>query len=91
MGRKLIDKNSIRTSSRNAVYVNLKNYCIFSTDVDIIQVTEWINGEGVDVMINNDVSFNLTFGQFDALKDAIKVLLNPKKFNVLCDRNDDIY
>ena len=48
-----------------------------SKDYDMMEVTEWINGEGFDLYIsssNGDKYINLTFGEFDLLKKLIKNL-----------------
>jgi hypothetical protein len=61
----VIEVNTLTSKS-----INLKKYCHFAKDHDEIQVVEWINGEGFDVVID-DVQpqrFSMTYGQFDALQ-----------------------
>jgi len=60
----------IQTSNRKAKSVDLKNYCHASKDNSFIEVTEWTNGEGVDVAIDsiNLQTFSLTYGEFTALQ-----------------------
>ena len=69
----------IKSTKRNAVHIeNLNEYCHLSDKNDSMEVTEWINGEGWDVVIQNKDSgeqrFSLTYGQYSALQ----VLLNYK-------------
>jgi hypothetical protein len=62
---------------RKSVMSELKSFCYLSRDEDYIEVTEWSNGEGIDVNISDssgDKSIAMTFGQFKALKKAIKFL-----------------
>jgi len=53
--------------------IDLKEYCHFAKEDDMMEITEWSNGEGVDVVINSStdrgkIEFNLTFGEWDCLK-----------------------
>ena len=53
--------------------IDLKEYCHFAKEGDMMEITEWSNGEGVDVVINSStdrgkIEFNLTFGEWDCLK-----------------------
>lgn len=59
--------------SRKTVYDNLKNYDHLSKDSDFIEVTEWHNGEGWDITINEQVMV-LTRGQLEAINYLTKVL-----------------
>ena len=56
--------------------IDLKDYCHFAKEGDMMEITEWSNGEGVDVVINSStdrgkIEFNLTFGEWDCLKDGM--------------------
>ena len=62
---------------KKSISENLKEYCHLSKDYDMMEVTEWFNGEGFDLYIsssNGDKYINLTFGEFDLLKKLIKNL-----------------
>lgn len=64
--------------NRKSVFSDdLKNYCYLSGNNDFIEVTEWKNGEGFDVVIEShshgDI-FALTYGQFKLLKKLVKEL-----------------
>ena len=66
---------SIEVSQRRAVFAELKPYCHMSGPNDYIEVTEWSNGEGYDVVISHKdsiESFGITHGGFELLQ----VLMN---------------
>ena len=56
-------KEYLRTSK----FTELKNYDHLAKDSDFMEVTEWHNGEGFDV-ITGDKHFQLTWGEFEALQ-----------------------
>jgi hypothetical protein len=66
---------------RKSVLTELTEYCYLREKHDYIEVTEWNNGEGFDVDINGKQRerFSLTWGEFKALKKAVKHL---KKTNI---------
>lgn len=51
---------------RKSVSDNLRKFDILAKDLDFIEVTEWTNGEGYDITINDKV-VSLTHGQLDAI------------------------
>jgi hypothetical protein len=70
-------KKEIKISQRSSVFTELEGLCIMSNidSHDFMEVTEWTNGEGWDVVINasnTEQYFHLTYGQFKALKKLIK-------------------
>jgi len=72
----------IDSYSRNAVFAELKQFCTMAKEHDYIEITEWYNGEGFDVNINSTTqeSFEMTWGQYTALKKLIKeIKANNKK------------
>lgn len=58
---------------RKAVNDSLKKYDHLAKDSDFIEVTEWANGEGWDISLN-DKLISLTYGQLEAIKYLVKVL-----------------
>ena len=62
--------------TRKAVFSDLKKYDHLADEHDYIEVTEWKNGEGFDVEIIGKLStrFQLTWGEFEALKKLVKKL-----------------
>jgi len=68
---------SIEVSQKRAVFSQLKPYSFHSGDDDYMEVTEWSNGEGYDIVIdrkNNTERFSLTHGEWELLQ----VLMNWK-------------
>lgn len=51
---------------RKAVSDELKKYDHLAKDSDLIEVTEWANGEGWDICLNENV-ISLTYGQLEAI------------------------
>jgi len=75
MDKKIIVVN--RTSS----HCNLKDFCSFSAhnEEDFLEVTKWANSEGYDIVIDvkynkQQLKFELTYGQFEAIKQCIKTI-----------------
>jgi hypothetical protein len=67
---------SIEFSKRDAVFCELKNYCHLASKHAYMEVTEWSNGEGFDIIIDSHhkVAFSLTHGEYQLLQ----VLINYK-------------
>ena len=68
---------TIEVSQRRAVFAQLKPYCFHAGDNDYMEVTEWSNGEGYDIVIdrkNNTERSSLTHGEWECLQ----VLINWK-------------
>lgn len=65
MERKVVKIKSIHDS--------LKKYDYLAKHDDFIQVSEWTNGEGYDININDKI-FQLTEGQLDAINFLVKCL-----------------
>jgi len=63
--------------NRKSVFTELKKYDVFADESSFIEVTEWSNSDGVDVEIvnrTNNKRFQLTWGEFDALKKIMKTI-----------------
>ncbi len=71
-----LEKNGLQISNRRAIFSELAHYDHLSKPDDFIEVTEWSNGEGYDVEIATSLGsrFQLTHGQYAALKDLITKL-----------------
>jgi hypothetical protein len=66
--------NSIKEYKRSSKFTELKPYDYFAKDSDFMEITEWYNGEGVDVAISSNSGeqhFLLTWGEWRALKALI--------------------
>lgn len=62
--------------NRKSVHDDLKKYDYMAKDNDFIEITEWGNGEGIDININ-DTLISLTYGQLE----AIYYLQNALRYN----------
>lgn len=60
-------------NSRKAVNDKLKKYDYLAKDNDFIEVIEWTNREGYDIIINDKI-ISLTNGQIDAINYLTKSL-----------------
>jgi hypothetical protein len=52
---------------RKAVMEKLKGYCHLSKEHAFMEVTEWTNGEGLDICVNDEKYFSLTHGELQLL------------------------
>lgn len=64
--------------NRKSVHDDLKKYDYMAKDNDFIEVTEWTNGEGISVILNNK-AIELAFGELD----AINYLSNALKYETI--------
>lgn len=67
----------MEVSNRRAVFTELNDFCHLSKEHDYVEVTEWTNGEGYTINVSSsggDRTIDLTYGQFKAIKKAIKYL-----------------
>lgn len=60
--------------NRKSVTDSLKKYDHLAKDSDFIEVTEWHNGEGWDISINDNKLISLTWGQLEAISYLVKSL-----------------
>jgi len=67
----------IESYTRKSVFTELKEFCHLSKKGGFIEMTEWKNGEGVDIVIASfqDRSIQLTRGELEAIKKLTKKLL----------------
>lgn len=63
----------MKINERKSVSDELKKYDHLAKDTDFIEVTEWTNGEGWDIWLN-DRLMSLTYGQLEAINYLIKFL-----------------
>lgn len=59
--------------NRKSINTELKQFDYLAKDNDFIEVTEWTNGEGWDIAINEKI-ISLTFGQLEAINYLTKTL-----------------
>lgn len=60
-------------NQRKSVNDNLYKYDILSKEDSYIEVTEWTNGEGWDITIDNKL-ISLTYGELEAINHLINLL-----------------
>ena len=63
----------MKINERKSVSDELKKYDHLAKNTDFIEVTEWTNGEGWDIWLN-DRLMSLTYGQLEAINYLVKTL-----------------
>lgn len=64
----------MKIGNRKSVSDDLKKYDCLTGDNDFIEITEWTNGEGLDIQINEKPIFSITYGELEALNYLASVL-----------------
>lgn len=64
---------NIKINSRKSINDDLQKYDPLKNKSSFIEITEWTNGEGWDIAINERI-FNLTYGELEAINYLIKAL-----------------
>jgi hypothetical protein len=68
-------------TKRNSINDKLKKYTYSGDENDVIEITEWANGDGVDIAIAKMSGDNRIFSlSYDEL-DAIDYLIKTMKYN----------
>lgn len=60
----------MKVNNRKSIFEDLKKFSIFAKEGDFIEVTEWTNGEGVDISLGSSqgtLNISLTWGELDAI------------------------
>ncbi len=67
----------IESYTRSSVFSDLKQFCSLCKEGSFIEMTEWKNGEGVDIVIASfqDRAMQFTWGEVEAIKKLTKKLL----------------
>lgn len=67
-------------ASRKSVHDDLKKYDYLSKDNGYVEVTEWVNGEGIDITIESGSTklISLTYGELDAINHLQNALMYEK-------------
>lgn len=63
----------MKIGSRKSINDDLQKYDYLKNKSSFIEITEWTNGEGWDIAINERI-FNLTYGELEAINYLIKAL-----------------
>ena len=61
---------------RKAIFSNLKDYDFASKEHSYVEITEWKNGEGIDINAysHTDRNVSLSYGEFKLIKKLVKQL-----------------
>lgn len=66
--------------NRRSVHDDLRKYCHLAKDNSYIEVSEWVNGEGYDITIDDRV-IPLTAGEIEAIIHLVRSIdYNRDKF-----------
>lgn len=60
----------MKVNNRKSIFEDLKKFSIFAKEGDFIEVTEWTNGEGVDISLGSSQgtrNISLTWDELDAI------------------------
>ena len=61
----------MKTENRKSISDDLKKYDFLAKDEDFITGTEWTNGEGFDITINDRI-YSFTVGELEAIWYLVK-------------------
>ena len=61
----------MKTENRKSISDDLMKYDFLAKDDDFITVTEWANGEGFDITINDRI-YSFTVGELEAIWYLVK-------------------
>ena len=61
----------MKTENRKSISDDLKKYDFLAKDDDFITVTEWANGDGFDITINDRI-YSFTVGELEAIWYLVK-------------------
>jgi hypothetical protein len=60
---------------RKSIKAKLNDFCYLNKPDSFIEITEWANGDGFDITINDKIT-SFTRGELDAIKLLVKKLKN---------------
>lgn len=63
----------MKINNRKSIYDDLQKYDCLKNKSSFIEITEWTNGEGWDITIDEKM-FNLTYGELEAINYLVKAL-----------------
>lgn len=63
----------MKIGSRKSINDNLQKYDHLKNKSSFIEITEWTNGEGWDITIDEKI-FSLTYGELEAINYLVKAL-----------------
>jgi hypothetical protein len=63
----------MKINNKKSIYDDLQKYDCLKSKSSFIEITEWTNGEGWDITIDEKI-FSLTYGELEAIKYLTRVL-----------------
>lgn len=63
----------MKINNKKSIYDDLQKYDCLKSKSSFIEITEWTNGEGWDITID-EKTFNLTYGELEAINYLVKAL-----------------
>jgi hypothetical protein len=63
----------MKINNRKSIYDDLQKYDCLKNKSSFIEITEWTNGEGWDITIDEKI-FSLTYGELEAIKYLTRAL-----------------
>jgi len=66
-------KFEFNVKDRKSINASLNDFCYLNKSHSFIEVTEWSNGDGFDITINDKIT-SFTRGELDAIKALVKKL-----------------
>ena len=63
----------MKINNKKSIYDDLQKYDCLKSKSSFIEITEWTNGEGWDITIDEKI-FSLTYGELEAIKYLTGVL-----------------
>lgn len=63
----------MKINNKKSIYDDLQKYDCLKSKSSFIEITEWTNGEGWDITIDEKI-FSLTYGELGAIKYLTRVL-----------------
>lgn len=73
----------MKITNRKSIYEDLSKFSIFADEHDFIEVTEWTNGEGVDVNIEDNSGsrkISLLYDEIEAIVTMSNIIKNNIKW-----------
>ena len=70
-------KNTFPIKNRKCLFSEIGSYCYLSKPNDYVEITEWTNGEGVDINISDGAgnrTISMTWGEFKLVKKMMKTI-----------------
>jgi hypothetical protein len=69
-------KNLNVIKRRSLVITDLTKWCHLADKDDFAEISEWSNGEGVDIILTNYRQISMTWGEFKVISKLVKKLYN---------------